>query len=228
MNILAGILNQKGKHKINMNELEEIWKPVVGYEGRYEISNLGRVKSLARTMNHYRATSGKAYIEERFLRLLSGGKRNRKLKFLAYGGGNGQKRLLYVHQQVMYAFIGTRPSGAVIRHLDGNDQNNCLDNLCYGTSSENARDRVLHGTDARGSKSAMAKLTEMDVLEIFRLKWYGRTPAEIAPKFNVCKDAIKGILDPYSNDWGWFKKHIKLGAFPSACGYYLKPRKVKK
>lgn len=67
---------------------------------------------------------------------------------------DGRKRARLVHQLVMEAFVGPYPSaGMEIRHLDGDPSNNSLSNLAYGTKSENARDRLLHGTDANARKT---------------------------------------------------------------------------
>lgn len=58
-----------------------------------------------------------------------------------------------VHVLVAAAFIGPRPTGAIIRHLDGNPANNTPANLRYGTVSENAYDRVRHGRDVNVNKT---------------------------------------------------------------------------
>lgn len=58
-----------------------------------------------------------------------------------------------VHQLVMLAFVGPCPPGMEVRHLDSNPRNNVLANLAYGTRAENARDRVLNGTDWNASKT---------------------------------------------------------------------------
>jgi hypothetical protein len=58
-----------------------------------------------------------------------------------------------VHSLVAEAFIGPRPAGQQIRHLDGDPVNNHLGNLRYGTGAENARDQVRHGTHANGTKT---------------------------------------------------------------------------
>lgn len=59
---------------------------------------------------------------------------------------DGIRRVLYVHHLVAEAFLGPRPEGHQVRHLDGDPDNNRADNLAYGTRSENTRDMVRHGT----------------------------------------------------------------------------------
>jgi hypothetical protein len=96
----------------------EIWVPVQGYETYYEISNFGR---FARLKNG-----------ERFFRKL-----NRRTPYLSVSltkrPQDQVQKSLYIHQAVALHFLGPRPSGYVVRHLDGNRYNNHVSNLCYGT-----------------------------------------------------------------------------------------------
>ena len=97
----------------------------------YQVSNLGNVKSLRRktprVMRPQKWTTG--------YRLVS----------LRLDGDNNYHYRL-VHVLVMLAFVGPKPDGLCIRHLDGNPSNNQLTNLTYGTLAENQRDRIAHGT----------------------------------------------------------------------------------
>lgn len=104
--------------------MQEIWKDIPGYEGFYQVSNLGRARSCARP-----ATRG------RILRLGSGG----KVPYLGFTASkdNKQKRI-NVHRAVALSFIG-RPNGLVVDHIDGDPKNNHLENLEYVTSRENSR-----------------------------------------------------------------------------------------
>lgn len=121
----------------------ERWLPVVGWEGLYEISDLGRVRSLPR-----QGSNGHWY---------GGG----YLKPGIGGGGypyvnlckNNAGRRLRIHVLIAAAFIGPRPDGYEIRHLDGNPANSVLVNLAYGTHSENARDTVRHGAHSEARKT---------------------------------------------------------------------------
>jgi transposase len=71
-----------------------------------------------------------------------------------------------VHALVALAFIGPRPNGQVVRHLDGDKKNNRPDNLAYGEKWVNAADARRHGTLAVGSRVHTAKLTEATVTEL--------------------------------------------------------------
>lgn len=122
----------------------ETWKPVVGYEGSYEVSDHGRVRSVNREIID---KNGK----KRSLRSVN-------LKGTAKDSGHlrvflskeGVETIYAIHYLVARTFIGPRPDGMPhIRHLDGNPRNNCLSNLKYGTSSENHFDAVRHGTHSK-------------------------------------------------------------------------------
>lgn len=116
---------------------EEEWRPVVGFEGQYEVSSLGRVKSVARWSAHVGA--GRRWIKE-FIRKPTLGKRG-YLCLLFPGNRN-----LYVHRLVGDAFLGPMPDGLQTRHLNGDHLDNRVENLRYGTASENREDQVRHGT----------------------------------------------------------------------------------
>lgn len=109
------------------------WRPVVGYEGLYEVSSQGDVRS-------WRWKSGP-----------------RLLRPATHPDGHLQlnigRRSLFVHQLVAAAFLGPRPVGLETRHLDGNPANNTPSNLRYGTRAENAQDMVLHGQHWNAAKT---------------------------------------------------------------------------
>lgn len=122
-----------------MNGHEE-WRPIPGFEGLYEVSSLGRVRSL------HRRNPG------RLLRTRIQVKSGIPYEAIALSRA-GQNVAKYTYSLVASAFLGTRPSGLVVRHLDGDSLNNHLSNLAYGTPSENARDAVRHGTHVNTRKT---------------------------------------------------------------------------
>jgi len=105
----------------------EIWKLVPGYNGGYEVSNQGRVRSFKRS------TQG---------RILRPGRMPSGHLSVALGRGNSQ----CVHKLVLLTFNGPAPDKYECRHLNGNPADNRLANLCWGTRSENILDAVGHGT----------------------------------------------------------------------------------
>lgn len=120
--------------------MEERWLPISDYEGAYEVSNLGRVRSLDRFDSRGNRTFG------RILRPDTS-KPSGHLRVTFCSGGVTQR--YFVHRLVLSAFIGPRPEGMESCHNDGNPKNNLINNLRWDTKSANARDRRRHGTDAR-------------------------------------------------------------------------------
>lgn len=117
---------------------DEKWLPVFGYEGHYEVSDQGNVRSLTRTVVFPDGRSRLA--PGRVLRIQFSDiypKVSLKLQ--------GVSRTKNVHALVALAFHGPRPEGADVCHNDGDRQNNRADNLRYDTRSENNRDITRQG-----------------------------------------------------------------------------------
>ncbi len=120
----------------------EQWLPVVGYQESYEVSNLGRIRSLDRFIDYVDGRSGKTCTRRAWGKIIRPGRApSGHLNNTQIGKG--------VHCIVAAAFIGPRPSGWETRHIDGNPSNNRLENLEYGTRSDNAEDSKRHGTHFR-------------------------------------------------------------------------------
>lgn len=118
----------------------ETWKDIPGYEGCYQVSDEGRVRSLA---HHVRLVAhGRETVRLSPGRVLKPGPSG-PFGHVTVALGRGNSRL--VHQLVLGAFVGPRPTGMEGAHADGNGSNNRLENLRYATRSENNRDRVLQG-----------------------------------------------------------------------------------
>ncbi len=147
----------------------DIWRPVVGH-ALYEVSTLGRVRS-------WRKKGCK------------GGKRSDKplvirQRFDKYGRLTVRfcifcvTTIRHVHQLVLEAFVGPRKEGMETRHLDGNPVNNRLENLKWGTHTENMADAVRHGTVPRGEAHCKTTLTESQARKILASKETGEVLAE--------------------------------------------------
>lgn len=102
-------------------------------------------------------------------------------------------RSIKVHTLVLEAFVGDRPANMECRHVDGNAANNSLSNLEWATHSRNCLDKRSHGTMVRGSKSKSAKLSEENVLSIYRLLDEGATIASVARSYGVDPATISRI-----------------------------------
>lgn len=105
----------------------EHWKDVPKYEGMYQVSNLGNVRSFRRSKEPKLLKPG---------RMPSG--------HLSVALGRHSSRC--VHELVLLAFVGEKPHKHECRHLNGNPSDNRLENLKWGTRRENILDAVAHGT----------------------------------------------------------------------------------
>lgn len=119
LNIFYGTFAEK---RNSMGKIEE-WRPVVGYEGLYEVSDWGRVRSLPRKW----AKGGMLKPTPNKLGYLQ-----------VYLYKNGKKETRKVHILVMLAFVDRCPDGCEVDHIDWNPKNNRLDNLRYIPAKENA------------------------------------------------------------------------------------------
>lgn len=160
----------------------EEWKAVVGYEGWYEVSSLGRV----RRIRGGKGTEGIGYI------LSPGVSTANRLQVVL--SRHSKQKTLPVHVLVAYAFIGPRPAGMHINHIDFDCRNNRADNLEYCTPLENARHAYANGqaerTTMRGSNNGNAKITEADAVAIR----YSAIPRDkIAAIYGVSACTVKFI-----------------------------------
>lgn len=112
----------------------------------------------------------------------------------------GKARGYGVHILVADAFHGPKPSPEhQVRHLDGNPTNNAPSNLAWGTTRENANDRMRHGHYARGDQHQNARLTEDKVRQIFEARANGVKVFKIARDLSVSRSCVEDVL--YGKTW---------------------------
>lgn len=164
----------------------ERWKNIPGWEGMYQVSDLGRVRSLDREDRLGRFHHGQ------MLSICDDGKGYRTIRF----SRDGSKSMYRVHRLVMLAFVGPCPPGMEVAHADGTQDNNKLTNLRYATPWENSQDKHIHGTipDRRGGRNPGAILTSIQVRSIRRLVKQGKTQRVVAKQFGVHHNTINGIV----------------------------------
>ena len=139
----------------------ERWLPVIGFESLYEVSDHGRVRSLDRLIPHGRGSG----MRTRKGQILRPGRKSSGHLSVAITRGNS----LDVHCLVLEAFVGPCPDGQEGLHWDDDASNNNLENLRWGTRSDNLYDAVRNGRKPVGSRVYIAKLTEADIPTIRRL-----------------------------------------------------------
>ncbi|WP_353886116.1 NUMOD4 domain-containing protein [uncultured Gordonia sp.] len=125
-----------------MIEKGEEWRPIPGYSGAYEASSLGRIRSISRITDRGRRWRGRVMTPSRM--------KNGYWIVTLWRDGSQSTKL--VHRLVLSAFHGERPL-AEGRHLDGDQSNNALSNLAWGSHSANQFDQVWHGTHHHASKT---------------------------------------------------------------------------
>lgn len=191
-----------------MNNKEEIIKPLNGFEGLYEISNLGYVVGVERYSKNGRFN--KRHIIKKYVNPKNGYVYTSIYK----NGVNYNKRL---HRILAEHFIENKFNKPYINHKDGNRQNNNLDNLEWVTPKENSRhmydvlgfmpskekmDRMRENN--RGEKHHKSKLTREQVLEIRSKFKEGKSEVSLANEYKVTKNAIRCIK--IGKSWGFLNK----------------------
>lgn len=166
------------------------WRPVLGYEGLYEVSNSGEVRSLAFFRGGKRwprllmlapriSTHGYPYVTLRLPKPGPGGTRHGKYQS--------------VHRLVLDAFVGPCPAGMEAAHLNGNPDDCGLPNLRWVTHQENVDHQLAHGTRLAGEKNPSAKLNVDAVRLIRKLRCDGVAGRVIANAFRVSEQTVSDI-----------------------------------
>lgn len=158
--------------------MNTVWKDIPGYEGCYQVSNLGQIKGLARIIESPGAKRGYPKpVKEKELapQFHSAGYLSVQLQ------GTGH----LVHSLVALAFLGKPLPGLCVCHNDGNRHNNNIENLRYDTPRNNTADMRTHGTTLFGETSPASRLTEEEVREILAAKDRGESSKELALVYGV-------------------------------------------
>lgn len=157
----------------------EVWKPVVGYECFYAVSNKGRVKSLDRARNSKNGSV--AILRGKLMRLA----KEPRGRFAIQLVKDGKWVRFFVHRLVLCAFVGPCPEKFQCCHNNGNSLDNRIENLRWDTARANNADKRIHGTWQGGEKHPFAKLTAPAVVEIRERFFKGESCASIARAFSI-------------------------------------------
>lgn len=180
----------------------ENWRPVVGYEDLYEVSDLGRVRSVARMVRRRGQSFRRAAARLRRLYTLPNGYVQIDL------WRNNERSKVYVHHAVLSAFVCSRPDGMEACHNNGTRADNRISNLRWDTHANNKADQIAHGTHQFGARHYATEVSEEAVREMFVLAKSGISRAEIGRKLGVSGPTVAGILRGES--WN----HLGLAPIP--------------
>jgi hypothetical protein len=167
----------------------ERWRAVVGFEGAYEVSDHGRVRSLDRVIN---MRDGRQRRHEGIVLRASPNHHGYPTVSLRW---NGKASEVNVHVLVAAAFLGDNSGAAEVNHIDGVKTNNRVVNLEWVPHADNLRHALATGlrTGRRGEQSPSAKLTEVDVHRIRRLA-PTLTRVALAREYGVAPSTISRIV----------------------------------
>lgn len=189
--VLSAPLGQPhGEYSVIM-EFPEEWRPVVGFENLYEVSNHGRVRGKDR-MVFTVARNGRQSqrLVKGTLRKYSYDRGGYLQVSLHAEGKNCTKKVAGI---VARAFIGARPIGADVCHNDGCRTNNMSYNLRYDSRAGNMADAMHHGTIALGESRPQSKLTEKDIRKI-RVECKSRAISDVAKELGIGRSAVSAII----------------------------------
>lgn len=161
-----------------MKDIVEVWRPVVNHEDRYEVSSLGRVRSLH---------------PQRFHKILTQRKCDKgywRVEFWA----NNKKRNMRVARLVAMAFLGPPTGDGIVLHGPAGKEDNSVSNLSWGTYRQNAIDRFRDGTMQNGEKHFNVKISRKVAGEIFDMYLSGCSKFDIAQKFSITVGNVSCIL----------------------------------
>lgn len=179
--------------------MNEEWR-TIPRTGHYSVSNFGRLRSEPHEIFN-KGNGAMMKVKGKILKL----RKDSKGYLITTGYINRKFKNIYAHQAVLLAFVGPRPKGMEVRHLNSNPLDNRLENLAYGTKSENMRDAVKIGTLV----FSRTRLTREDVISIGRDT---RPISQISRDFGICDATVINI-----------KKRKSFKDFTD--GIYYKPQK---
>jgi hypothetical protein len=171
--------------------MAEIWKDIIGYEGLYQVSNKGRIKSFPK----------KGHKEDLILSLILTDKGYYRVGIRK----DKNKIMFHVHRLVGAAFIPNPENKPEINHIDGNPLNNCVENLEWCTRSENSIHSYKTGLQIsqKGEQHGRSKLKDWEVKQIREIYSCGGIKMkDIGLKFGISRQSVYRIV----NNKGW--KHI--------------------
>lgn len=173
----------------------ELWKDINGFEGLYQVSSLGNVKSIERSVRY---SDGRVYRYEE--KLLKPCLDNQSYRFVNLYRTNG-KRVIRIHRLVAIVFIPNPENKPEVNHKIGDKSNNTIANLEWATRNENQSHAVKNKLHAHGEKHGIRNvLNETTVRKARVMKQEGYSYAAIARKFGINRITILQAVT--GKNWG--------------------------
>jgi len=190
-----------------MEETED-WKDIKGYEGLYQISSKGRVKSLPRVIEYF--AFGKTQTRMQHGRILKQSTCSSGYP-IVHLYTESERQNVMVHRLVAIHFLPPIPGKDFVNHKDGNKENNNVSNLEWVTKSEN----TLHALDnnlllKRGEDCNFSKLNENQVIEILSLRRFGKRrylAKDIAARYGISTHYVSDLAKS-ENRWAKLKETL--------------------
>lgn len=180
-----------------MFNASEQWRPIPAWEGLYEVSDRGRVKSCARVISQ--VSRWGAPVERRWPEWIMQPVKVGNGLYLAVqlsDASEGRKALSRVSRLVLLAFVGQPPSAEhEAAHGNGDRHDNRLENLRWATPKENTSDKFVHGTVLARERNPAARITAEQVEELRRLyRQGGVRQVDLAARFGIAQTQVSRIL----------------------------------
>lgn len=188
----------------------EEWRPVVGWEGLYEVSNEGRVRSLPRVVRAGRGVGSMRTVGGVVLSPSPSKRGYVKIDLR----DRQRSSSVHVHRIVAIAFLGESSSGMQVNHINGIKHDNRIVNLEWVTPAENTRHSVeVLGNSVTESENGNARLSQSQVSDIVKRRNRGESCTSLSKEFGVsvthisriCTGAswratLRGVVDDYVFD----------------------------
>lgn len=167
--------------------MKEEWRPIPRFENIVEASNLGRVRTLDRSYVTWRG--GNAVMLGRIVTFRRHPWGYYWCEFMV----RRKRHWEFVHRLVAEAFLGPCEKGYYVRHMDNNPGNNRIDNLRYGTPTDNSQDKWMHGTQPHGDQIWWRKVDSPEVIAMRDMRAAGAKVADLAEFYGISLAQVSRI-----------------------------------